>query len=205
MAIVALIPILSGCDGCHKKKYVAPPPAPFAPFDLVAAAVSSTQIDLTWKETSENEKGFYVYRKYTNSFRKIAVLDPNATSYNDSPLEPETTYWYKITSYSDDGESSPSNIASATTLEEVEILNFSWEKSPYEVEDWATGITGEVKNNTNQILTIRIGGSFHSNDTIATAYCLLTNVNAGRRRQFYISHRGKTEIEYVKVWIEEYY
>ena len=206
--ILLLVPLIIALSGCGKKRhYVAPPPSPFAPFDLVATAVSSTQINLTWKETSENEIGFYVYRKDTNDFRKIAVLDSNTTLYSDSPLQSETTYSYKITSYTNDGESSPSNIASATTLTEVEILNYYMEKEyreRYEGE-WHTYIKGYVKNNTNQILTIQIAGGFYSNDEIAIEYCLLNNVNPGRDTPFSIYHRGKTEIEYVKVWIEEYY
>jgi len=208
LAVVALIPILSGCEGCHKKKYVAPPPAPFAPFDLTATAISSTQIDLIWKETSENEKGFYVYRKTTGSYSKIAVLDPNTTSYSDLPLNPETTYWYKVSAYSDDQESSPSNEASATTLADVEILDYRMNKyyNSYS-EEWDTYIAGSVKNNTSRILIIWIKGKFFSyrDSLIATEETRLNNVDPHKVREFWIYHRGKTEIERVEVWVDEYY
>lgn len=208
--VLLLVPLIIAFSGCGRRRhYVAPPPSPFAPFDLVATAVSSTQIDLSWKDISENEIGFYMYRKQNDDFRKIAILNPNTISYNDSPLHPETTYFYKVTSYTNDGESNPSNIASATTAPEVEILSYRIEKEYQEWGEgqWYTRILGEVRNNTNQVLTIQIAGEFYSYDDkwIAVAYDLVNNVNPGKRRQFYISHTGKTEIEYVKVWIEEYY
>lgn len=108
LAIVALVPILSGCEGCDKKKY-APPPAPSAPSNLTAAVVSSTQINLNWKDNSTNEKGFYVYRRITGDYSRVAVLAANATSYSTTGLTPETTYWYKATAYNDGGESGSSN------------------------------------------------------------------------------------------------
>lgn len=120
LAIVALIPILSGCDGCDKKKYVAPPPAPSAPSNLSDNAVSSTQIDLSWKDNSTNEKGFYVYRRTTGSYARVAIMETNATSYSNSGLSPETTYWYKITAYNDGGESGSSNEVNVTTLSGLE-------------------------------------------------------------------------------------
>jgi len=115
LATVALIPILSGCDGCDKKKYVAPPPAPSAPSNLSGNAVSSTQINLSWKDNSTNEKGFYLYRRTTNSYARVAILEVNANSYNDMSLNPETSYWYKVRAYNDGGESGSSNEVNITT------------------------------------------------------------------------------------------
>lgn len=207
--VLLLVPLILILPGCGKKRhYVAPPPSPFAPFDLVATAVSSTQIDLTWKETSENEKGFYVYRKLANSFQKIAVLDSNATSYSDSALNPETTYWYKVTAYTDDGESSPSNEASAATPAEVEILDYHIRKyyNPYSKE-WETSINGNVKNNTSRILTIYIKGKFFSykGTLIATERTHVSNTNPGKVYDFWMSHHGQTEIERAEVEVENYY
>lgn len=208
--VLLLVPLIMTLSGCGRRRhYVAPPPSPDAPFDLVATAVSSTQINLSWKDISENELGFYMYRKDSNDFRKIAVLNPNTTSYNDSPLHPETTYSYKVTSYTNDGESSPSNIVSATTPPEVEILSYRMEKEYREYNEgkWLTRILGEVRNNTNQVLTIRIAGEFYSYDDkwIAVAYHLVNNAHPSEKEQFWLYHQGKTEIEYVKVWIEKYY
>ena len=110
LAIVALVPMLGGC--------VAPPPVPYAPSSLTAIAVSPQQIDLSWKDNARVENGFYVYRRTTGSYRPIAALDPNTTSYSDSSLSPGTTYWYKVAAYNDGGKSDPSNEISATTPSE---------------------------------------------------------------------------------------
>lgn len=209
LLLVLLVSLVMGLTGCGKKRrYVAPPPAPFAPFDLTATAISSEQIDLAWKDTSRDKKGSYIYRKDTNGFRKIAVLDPNGTSYTDSPLKPETTYRYKVTNYNDSGESSPSNETSATTPAEVEILDYSMEKY-YDSwsKKWNTSIRGNVKNNTSRTLTIWIKGKFFSYRgwVVATEETYLNNIDPGKSSEFYLYHYGESEIERVEVWVEDYY
>lgn len=206
LLLVALPLVLTGCF--KKKHHVALPPEPGVPTNLVATAVSSTQIDLTWTDNSIDEKGFYVYRRNGGSYRRIVALNSNTTSYRDSSLNPEITYWYKVSSYSDSGESGSSNEASAKTLIEVEILDYHMEKKYHEnYQEWETHIIGHVKNNTEQILTIRVVGSFYSyaNKWIAQGQCYLDNVNPSRQRRFDIFHWGKTEIKYVKVQVDEYY
>jgi len=206
LVLVALPLVLTGCF--KKKHHVAPPPEPGVPTNLVATAVSSTQIDLIWTDNSTDEKSFYVYRRNAGSYRRIAALDPNTTSYNDTDLTPETTYWYKITAYSDAGESSPSNEVSARTMAEVEILDYHIERKYFEdYEHWETCIIGHVKNNTDQILTIKVAGEFYSyaDKWIALEHSYIWDLNPGRTKQFKIYHWGKTKIKYVKVWVDEYY
>lgn len=206
LVLVALPLVLTGCF--KKKHHAAPPPEPGVPSDLAATAVSSTQIDLTWMDNSTDEKGFYLYRRNGGSYRRIAALDPNATSYIDTGLNPETTYWYKVTSYSDAGESGSSNEASAKTMADVEILDHRIERKYFEdSQNWETRIIGHVKNNTDQILTIKVAGAFYSyaDKWIAEGSCHLWDVNSGRTVEFKIYHWGKTEIKYVKVRIVEYY
>ncbi len=206
LLLVALPLVLTGCF--KKKHYVAPPPEPGVPTNLVATIVSSTQINLIWTDNSIDEKGFYVYRRNGGSYRRIVALDPNATSYNDTGLNPETTYWYKVTCYGDGGESNSSNEASAVTMKEVEILDYHIEKT-YDKnnQSWDTCAIGNVKNNTNQILTVKIGSEFYSYDNkwIALHYGEVWGLNPSRVKQFKIYHSGKTEIKYVKVWVDEYY
>lgn len=204
--LVALPLVLTGCF--KKKHHVAPPPEPGVPTNLVATAVSSTQIDLIWTDNSTDEKGFYVYRRNAGSYRRIVALGPNTTSYNDTGLSPETTYWYKITAYSDAGESSPSNEISARTMAEVEILDHRIERKYFEdSQNWETRIVGHVKNNTEQMLRIKVAATFYSyaDKWIAQESCYLWDVNSGRTVEFKIYHWGKTKIKYVKVWVDEYY
>lgn len=85
------------------------PTAPSAPSNLAGQAVSSSEINLTWQDNSTNEEGLYVYRKTTDDYSIIATMEANATSYNNTGLNPETAYSYKITAYNDIGESGFSN------------------------------------------------------------------------------------------------
>lgn len=209
--LLLLVALAMGLGGCPcDKKHFAPPPEPGVPSSLIATAVSSTQINLAWRDNSIDEKGFYVYRRKGGNYRRIVALDPNTISYNDTGLNPRTIYWYKVTAFNDGGESGSSNEASATTLVEVEILDFYMEKHYWERDgekEWYTWIKGHMRNNTDQVLThVELAGEFYSytDEWIGIEYCVLENVNPGIATRFEMWRQGKTEIKYVKVWVQEY-
>jgi len=85
------------------------PPEP--PTSLTATAVSSTQINLSWADNSDNETGFKIER----DFVQIDTVGVGVTGYSDAGLDPSTTYTYRVRAYNDDGNSGYSNNASATT------------------------------------------------------------------------------------------
>jgi hypothetical protein len=92
------------------------PQTPAAPTNLVARAVSPTEIDLTWQDNSTNELGFRVERSLNGTtFTEIATPGPNVQSYNDQGLTPNTTYFYRVTAFNNMGNSAPSNVAAETT------------------------------------------------------------------------------------------
>ncbi len=89
---------------------------PEAPSRLEAKRVSSTRIDLTWNDRSDNETGFKIERKRENrSFEEIATVRANTTSYADTRLAEDTEYTYRVRAYNDAGNSSYSNEAGAVT------------------------------------------------------------------------------------------
>ena len=60
---------------------------PSAPTTLAANAASTTQINLTWTDTSSNETGFKVERSPDGStWTQITTTAANATGYNDTPV-----------------------------------------------------------------------------------------------------------------------
>ncbi len=85
---------------------------PTVPSGLGAAAVSPSQIDLSWTASTDNVgvAGYVIYR---NGAQIATTVN---TSYQNSGLSPSTTYIYRVTAYDAAGNlSGPSNEASATT------------------------------------------------------------------------------------------
>ena len=205
--LILLIVLAITLSGCGKKHHVASLPEPGAPFDLTATVISCEQINLTWKHISQDEEEFYVYRKTNGSYSKIAVLDSETLLYSDSPLNPETTYWYKVTAYGEGGESGSSNEVSATTPPEVKMLGYSMDESFYDwSQEWGTNITGNVKNNTSRVLTVYVKGKFFNYDdtVVHTEGVYLSNVEPGKSQGFYMYYSGE-RIKRVEAWIEDYY
>jgi len=71
-----------------------------APTNLDATAVSSSGIDLTWQDNSDNEIGFKIERGLDGqSFSQVDTVGANVTSYEDTGLNEETTYYYRVRAY----------------------------------------------------------------------------------------------------------
>ena len=96
----------------------AAPAVPAAPTNLVATAVSKSQINLTWTDNASNETGFHIERckgSTCTNFTQIATVGANVTSYANTGLTANTTYRYRVHAYNASGNSAYSNIAAATT------------------------------------------------------------------------------------------
>jgi fibronectin type 3 domain-containing protein len=91
---------------------------PNAPSVMAASTISSTRVDLTWQDNSNNETGFRVERSSNGntSWTTIATLSSNTTSYSDTKgLFPGVTYYYRVRSYNAAGNSAYSNEVTAIT------------------------------------------------------------------------------------------
>ena len=96
---------------------------PAAPSELTATAVSPTQINLRWKDNSDNELGFKIERKTQGGeFAQIAILAADVTSFPDTMLSPNTTYVYRVRAFNAAGDSPYSNEAFATTPSALRLL-----------------------------------------------------------------------------------
>jgi hypothetical protein len=89
--------------------------APAAPSSLQATAVSSTEIDLTWHDNSNNETGFGIEALVSGSFQQIGTVSANATQAAIVNLTPQTSYTFRVRALNGGTSSSPSNQATATT------------------------------------------------------------------------------------------
>ena len=103
----------------------APPVTkPTAPTGLSASAVSTSQINLTWTDTSSNETGFIVERSASSggTYASIATLGSNVTTYSNTGLSASTTYYYRVCATNSAGNSAYSNTASAATLDLPSVI-----------------------------------------------------------------------------------
>jgi hypothetical protein len=92
---------------------------PTAPTNLVADAISQTQINLTWTDNATDETNYRIERSPDGStgWVEIDTAVANATSYSDSNLTCNTEYFYRVRAYRDGDAtySSYSNVDSNTT------------------------------------------------------------------------------------------
>lgn len=93
---------------------------PISPTGLTAATVSSSQINLVWKDHSMNESGFDIERSTDGtSFSKAGEAAANTNAFQDTGLTPATKYWYRVRSRNSQGASDPTNVATATTSDVI--------------------------------------------------------------------------------------
>lgn len=92
--------------------------APLAASGLIAAAKTSSRIDLAWKDNSTNETGFRIERATSASgaWTAIMTVGANVTYVQTTGLASNTTYYYRIVALNGASAASPSNVASAKTL-----------------------------------------------------------------------------------------
>ena len=85
-----------------------------APIVLTALAVSTSQINLSWTNSSNKVAGLYVERSLSSRgpWKRIISVPANATSCASSGLAAATTYYYRVMA----NDAPHSNVASATTL-----------------------------------------------------------------------------------------
>ena len=93
-----------------------PPPA--APTNLQAMVVADAlKITLLWDDNADHEEQFVLERSSTGPDGPwgVAALPPaDSTSHNDSGLEDDVTYWYRIAASNAAGTSDYSNVVSGT-------------------------------------------------------------------------------------------
>jgi len=90
---------------------------PAAPSNLIATAAGIDQIDLTWQDNSADEDGFKVESSPngTTGWTEIGTVGAGVTTYPDTGLVCDTTYYYRVLAYNTNGDSGTSNTDSATT------------------------------------------------------------------------------------------
>ena len=96
----------------------APPALPAAPTNLSATGVSKTQINLAWSDNAGNETAYSIERSNSsgNGFAVIATVGANVSSYANTGLKANKTYYYRVRATNAAGASGYSNTATGKTL-----------------------------------------------------------------------------------------
>lgn len=90
---------------------------PTAPSGLSASAQGTSQVDLTWADTSDNETGFVIQHSTDNVlWSTLTTTAAGATSYSHSSLAPNSTHYYRVAATNLVGNSAPSASVQASTL-----------------------------------------------------------------------------------------
>lgn len=120
------------------------PTPPTSPSGLTATAVSGSQINLAWVDTSSNETGFYVDRGTSSAGPWTTVtLAAGSTSYSSVGLTANTTYYYRVGAYNAKG-TSYSTTVSATTSGVSQPPPCTFSISPTGASPRATAATGSI-------------------------------------------------------------
>lgn len=115
--------LLSGCGGGGGYYYQppvtqSPPVPPNAPYNLTAVAISQSIVNLQWTDNSDNEEGFMIYR----GDNLVATVGVNVTTYQDTGLEPATTYQYVVKAYNQAGESGTTSYIVSTLNPAIRVM-----------------------------------------------------------------------------------
>lgn len=124
-----------------------PTEAPAPPTNLTPENEGSDRIKLKWDDNSDNEDGFIIERKSTDTYTIIGKTSVNETWYLDKDLELSTAYKYRVYAINPAGNSDYSNEASDTTLFVAGIFNENNGLVSIEAEYGKNGTRWNVKTN----------------------------------------------------------
>ena len=93
-------------DSSYSNEASATTPAapPQAPSNLNTTGYC-WDVELTWQDNSNNEDGFYIYRKTGDQFIQFDYVGPNITTYLDAELFCGELWCYRVSAYNSGGES----------------------------------------------------------------------------------------------------
>jgi subtilisin family serine protease len=106
-----------------------PPPPPKAPSGLTATAGSTSRIDLSWVDNSNDEDAFVVEScagAGCTAFAQIARLAAGVTTYSHSGLSSNSTHRYRVYAFKPYGNSGYSNTVDGMTANVPPVAHYAW-------------------------------------------------------------------------------
>ena len=166
------------------------PTIPNIPSNLQATAVSSSQINLSWFDNSNDEDGFKIERKigYDGTYALAVTVSSNINSYSDTNLTSGVTYFYRVSSFNSAGNSGNSNESFVSTFWLAKAISSGGDNSCALAIDgrlkcWGDNMYYQLGANSallmKSAIPIEISGisDVISNITIGGNHiCILTNV-----------------------------
>ena len=75
-------------------------------FNFLPTEFTEKKVELTWRDTSDDEEGFKVYRKAIDDeeFKLIGTLKENTEHFEDTTIQPGKTCSYRVSSFNENGE-----------------------------------------------------------------------------------------------------
>ena len=148
-----------------------PPPTdpPVAPTGMTATAVSSSAINLTWTDNSDDEFGFKVERSLNGSSNWVVIADlgEGMEAHGDAGLDAATQYFYRVSANNVNG-SSEFAIADATTDVGSPPPALQLSASGYKSKgrhgvnlSWPPAVTVDVYRDGSKVGPPVAGGSFN--------------------------------------------
>jgi uncharacterized protein (TIGR02145 family) len=119
VAVILLTALLISCET------EVPVTIPAPPSSLEAIAVSTSQIDLSWTDNSDNETGFVIERKTEmQSYASVATKGIDENKLTNSGLSENTNYSYRVYAInSEHGSGDYTNEVNVTTLEALKVTD----------------------------------------------------------------------------------
>ena len=100
------------------------PKIPGAPYGVTATALSASKVGLSWSDSSATVTGYVIYRSIGDTLHFISFTSVAAgtTTFTDTALFANTTYYYKIVASGVAGNSGYSAMASAATPDVLPVI-----------------------------------------------------------------------------------
>lgn len=113
-------------------RLLSQPAAPATPTGLAAAALSGSQIKLTWTNSTIDQTAIAIDRSTDGTtFVNIASnVSPTAASYTDTSLSASTKYYYRIRAVNAVGASPNTAVVNATTLAAASVATYLSDLTP---------------------------------------------------------------------------
>ena|GEM_PF-4539189 len=125
---------------------------PNTPTNLNANVISSTQVNLSWSASNDNDSiiGYKIeYRTNTDSNYSVAIANTGIadTTYSHTGLTPGTVYAYRVYAINSAGESEPSSSITVKTLNNNNSITES--NTTVENSDVPTDVVAKVLSSTS--------------------------------------------------------